>query len=270
MRTTRTAATPDRVRRLPATALAVVLTLSACGADAAESGEAAPGDGVDGSITVFAAASLRASFTELAQQFEEAYPGAEVTLNFAGSSDLVTQITEGAPADVFASADTRTMAKVVAAELVAGHPVDFATNTLQLAVAPDNPAAITSLADAARPGVKTVLCAERVPCGAAAAKIEEAAGVDLMPVSEESSVADVLGKVLSGEADAGLVYVTDVRTAGGKVLGVDVPEARDAVTTYPIAALAGSAAPATAQEFVNFVSGASGRDVLGAAGFGAP
>ncbi|MBG6225740.1 molybdate transport system substrate-binding protein [Arthrobacter sp. CAN_A2] len=248
---------------------AVVLALTACGtADPGAADGAAGGDAVDGSITVFAAASLTASFTELAGQFEEAYPRAQVSLNFAGSSDLATQIGEGAPADVFVSADAGNMAKV--ADLLAGDPVDVATNTLQLAVPADNPAGITSLADAARPGVKTVVCAQQVPCGAAAATVEEAADVDLAPVSEESSVTDVLGKVTSGQADAGLVYVTDVRSAGDAVRGIDIPEAAGAPTTYPIAALAGSGDAATAQEFVEFASGPFGRSVLGAAGFGAP
>ncbi len=249
-------------------AAAVVLALTACGTADPDAAGSSGADAVDGSITVFAAASLTASFTELAAQFEEAYPGAEVSLNFAGSSDLATQISEGAPADVFASADAGTMAKV--ADLLAGDPVEVATNTLQLAVPPDNPAGITSLADAARPGIRTVVCARQVPCGAAAVQVEEASGVDLSPVSEESSVTDVLGKVTSGEADAGLVYVTDVRAAGDAVRGIDIPEAADAPTAYPIAALADSGDAGTAQEFVEFASGPSGQSVLGAAGFGAP
>ncbi|MHA7189919.1 molybdate ABC transporter substrate-binding protein [Arthrobacter sp. MDT2-16] len=260
---------PGTPARAPARALAlaVVLATTACGTSTPDD---AGGDTIDGSITVFAAASLKDSFTELAGAFEQAYPGTEVSLNFAGSSDLVTQITEGAPADVLASADAATMGKAGDAGLLAGEPVDFASNTLQLAVPADNPAGITSLADAAGPGVKTVVCAVQVPCGAAAARVEQAAGVDLMPVSEESSVTDVLGKVTSGEADAGLVYVTDVRAAGDAVRGIEVPEAAAAVTTYPVAALADSADPATAQAFVDFASGPFGRAVLGAAGFGAP
>lgn len=251
--------------------VAVVLATSACGPlIPSATRPAGTGGATDGSITVFAAASLRAPFTELAGQFEEAYPGSRVRLNFAGSSDLVGQLTEGAPADVFAAADAGNMAKVRDAGLLAGDPVDFATNTLQLAVPPDNPAGIISLADAAGAGVKTVVCAERVPCGAAAARVEEAAGVELTPVSEESSVTDVLGKVISGEADAGLVYVTDVRAAGDAVRGIEIPEAGSVVNTYPIAALADSAAPGTAQEFVEFASGPFGRAVLGAAAFGAP
>jgi molybdate transport system substrate-binding protein len=254
--------------------LAAILAVLALGSAACGEGTVGEGTGdgsaIDGSITVFAAASLEGTFTELALRFEEAHPGAEITLNVAGSSDLATQIAEGAPADVFASADTSTMDRLVGAGLLSGDPTDFATNTLQLAVPPDNPADVASLADAARPGVKTVVCAAQVPCGAMAARVEEAAGIDLTPVSEEASVTDVLGKVRSGEADAGLVYVTDVRTAGGSVLGILVPEATGVITTYPIAGLAGSAEGTTTRAFLDFVTGTNGRIVLEEAGFGVP
>lgn len=245
--------------------IVAVLGLTGCGDDAPS------GDGnAYGPISVFAAASLREPFTAVAERFEADHPGADVTLNFAGSADLVTQITEGAPADVFAPADRRTMDQVESAGLLAEDPVDVATNTLQLAVPPGNPAGIASLADAGRGDVKTVICAEQVPCGAAARALAEATGVDLAPVSEETSVTDVLGKVTSGEADAGLVYVTDVLAAGDAVLGIDLPEAADAATTYPVAAMSDSEEPDTAQAFVEFVAGEEGREVLSAAGFGAP
>nr|WP_246021366.1 molybdate ABC transporter substrate-binding protein [Arthrobacter echini] len=255
---------------------ALMGVLTACGSadqtgPASLSAPASSGTDTDGgSITVFAAASLEESFTELADRFEETRPGTVVTLNVAGSSDLATQISEGAPADVFASADEATMERIAATDLLDGEPVTFATNTLQLAVPPDNPADITSLADAARPGIRTVVCAAQVPCGAAAERVAEAAGVELSPVSEESSVTDVLGKISSGEADAGLVYVTDVRAAGDAVEGIAVPEAADVVNTYPIAALTDSEAAETAHAFVDFVTSADGRTVLEAAGFGAP
>lgn len=256
-------------------ALAVAgLVLAGCGGPADEGPDAGGStdatSAIDGSITVFAAASLSDSFTEIAARFEDAHPGSAVTLNVGGSSDLVTQILEGAPADVLASADERNMAKVHDAGLLAGDARTFATNTLQLVVPADNPAGIRTLADAAEPDVKMVVCAEQVPCGAAAALVTEAAGVELTPVSEESSVTDVLGKVVSGEADAGLVYVTDVRAAGDAVLGIGIPEAAHAVNVYPIAALADSDETRTAQAFVEFVAGPDGRAVLGEAGFGAP
>ena len=219
---------------------------------------------------MFAAASLTGTFSELAEQFEAAHPGTTVELNFAGSADLVTQITEGAPADVFASADEKNMAKLTDADLVAGEPVDFATNVLEIAVPPANPAGIETFADLAAPGVKLVICAPEVPCGAATAKVEQASGVTLSPVSEESSVTDVLGKVLSGEADAGLVYVTDVIAAGDAVEGIEFDESAEAVNTYPIAALTDAEASDVAAAFVAFVTGEAGRAVLSAAGFGRP
>lgn len=223
-----------------------------------------------GTLAVFAAASLKATFTELATQFEAAHPGTTVALTFAGSSDLVTQITEGAPADVFASADTKNMDKAVAAGATAGTPTDFATNTLEIVTAPGNPTGIDSFADLADPANQVVVCAPQVPCGAATASVEQSTGTDITPVSEESSVTDVLNKVTSGEADAGLVYVTDVRTAGSAVTGVPFPESASAVNTYPVAALADSQLPGAAAAFAAFVAGPEGRAVLSAAGFAAP
>lgn len=262
------------VRLFSAVALGVgiLLAASACAAPAATptpSGSAAA-DELSGSITVYAAASLKTSFTTLASDFEHAHPGTSVELTFAGSSDLVTQLTNGAPGDVFASADEKNMAKLTDADLVEGDPVDFATNVLQIAVPPSNPAEVETFADLARPGVKTVVCAPQVPCGAATVAVEDATGVALSPVSEESSVTDVLGKVTSGEADAGLVYVTDVIAAGDAVRGIAFDESSKAVNTYPIAPLAGSANPALAAAFAAFVVSAHGQRVLTDAGFGAP
>jgi len=223
-----------------------------------------------GDITVFAAASLKSTFTDLAESFEAENPGTTVALNFAGSSDLVTQIVEGAPADVFASADSKNMAKLTDAALNQGDPVDFATNVLEIAVPPGNPANIADLADLAGADVKLVICAPEVPCGSATAAVATAAGVTLTPVSEESSVTDVLGKVTSGEADAGLVYVTDVTAAGDAVEGIDFAESGEAVNTYPIVALKDAASADVAAAFVDYVTGSAGADVLQAAGFGAP
>ena len=221
-------------------------------------------------LTVFAAASLKAPFTALAHSFEASHPGAKVRLSFAGSSDLATQLGQGAPADVFASADPANMAKVTGAGLAEGSPRNFASNTLTIAVAPANPAGITSFADLARPGTRVVVCAPQVPCGAAAVAVEGKTGVRLAPVSEESSVTDVLGKVASGEADAGLVYVTDVQGAAGKVKGVPFPESAAAVNTYPITALRGSRNKDLAGAFLDEVTGAEGQKVLADAGFGRP
>lgn len=225
---------------------------------------------LSGSITVFAAASLKATFTRLASDFEAKNPGTKVTLSFAGSSDLVTQLTQGAPADVFASADTKNMAKLSDASLVEGSPRDFATNVLTIAVPPANPASIGSFPDLAKPGVKVVICASQVPCGAAAQTVQKASGITLQPVSEESSVTDVLGKVTSGEADAGLVYVTDVKTAGDKVKGIPFPESAQTVNTYPIAGVRTSRNKDLSVAFIAAVTGSEGRKVLLDAGFGAP
>lgn len=248
----------------------LLTTVAACGSDSSSDGADTAAKPKATTITVFAAASLKTSFTEIGAEFEDANPGVTVKFNFAGSSDLVAQIQQGAPADVFASADTKNMDKASADDLVAGTPTDFASNTLEIATPPDNPAGIDSFDDLAAPDVKLVICAAEVPCGAAAVGVEKAAGVDLSPVSEEQSVTDVLGKVISGEADAGLVYVTDVKAAGDKVLGVTFPEASEVVNTYPIAALTGSKSPKVAQAFADFVAGTEGQAVLAAAGFAKP
>jgi molybdate transport system substrate-binding protein len=258
------------MRRLLAVAAAALLltSVAACGSDSPT------GKGSSSSspqkLTVFAAASLTSTFTELGKQFEASHKGVSVAFNFAGSSDLVAQINQGAPADVFASADTANMDKAVAAKSVEGQPESFASNVLEIAVPPDNPAHVTSLQDLAKPGTKVVTCAAEVPCGDAAKKVEEQSGVTIKPVSEEQSVTDVLGKVENGEADAGLVYVTDVKTAGDKVKGITFPESSKVVNVYPIATLAGSQNKALAKEFVQLVNSRAGQSVLAKAGFSKP
>lgn len=248
--------------------LGLLISASACSDDPWAEERDSPQKQV--TLTVFAAASLKGTFTELGKQFEAEYEGVTVAFNFAGSSDLLAQIQQGAPADVFASADTKNMDVAITANLLEGPVKDFATNTLAIATPPNNPADVDSLGDLAAPGIKVVLCAEQVPCGAAAAKVEEVSSVDIKPVSEEQSVADVLGKVISGEADAGLVYVTDVKAAGDKVNGIEFPESADVVNTYPIAALKGHVGDGVAEAFISFVTGHEGQAVLTAAGFGKP
>lgn len=251
------------VRRLWAAIPLALFTpgLAACGS--ADEGDST-------TLTVYAAASLRSTFEQLGEEFEEAHDGVEVALSFAGSSDLVAQVQQGADADVFASADTASMDKLVADDLVGEGPELFAANTMQIAVAPGNPAGITSLADLAGPGVKLVVCAPEVPCGAATVRLEGAAGLDLSPVSEEQSVTDVLNKVVTGEADAGLVYRTDVTVAGDTVEGIDFKESAGVVNDYPIATVAGSDAAGLAREFMDLVLGATGQRVLAEAGFARP
>lgn len=245
--------------------------LSGCASGGTQNGTDDGGSSSSGgTVTVFAAASLKDAFTQLASVFEAKNPGTKVTISFAGSSDLVTQITQGAPADVFASADTRNMTKLADASLVDGPAKDFATNVLTIAVPPSNPAGIASFSDLAKPGTKVVVCASQVPCGAATRKVEKATGTTLTPVSEESSVTDVLGKVTSGEADAGLVYVTDVKRAGSKVKGIPFAESDTAVNTYPIATVGTSKNKELAAKFIALVTGGEGKKVLTEAGFGTP
>jgi molybdate transport system substrate-binding protein len=234
------------------------------------SSSSAPGSagGLSGTLTVYAAASLQVTFDQLRTAFVKAHPNVDFPeIDYDGSSSLVTKIQQGAPADVFASADEANMDKV--ADLVTDR-VDFATNTLQIAVAPGNPKDITSLADLAKPEITTVICAAEVPCGAASHQALHAAGVDLRPASEEQNVTAVLTKVESGDADAGLVYQTDVNSSGGKVDGVNFPQASQAVNTYPIAVLKDSQNAAAARAFIDLVTSAAGQKVLASVGFGSP
>ncbi|BBY35527.1 molybdate ABC transporter substrate-binding protein [Mycolicibacter minnesotensis] len=222
------------------------------------------------SITVFAAASLEAVFTEIAEQFKVDNPGVAVAFNFAGSSDLATQLALGARADVFASANTTQMDKVAQAGLVDGSAVPFATNTLAIVTAPGNPHHVRSFADLALPGLAVVVCQEPVPCGAATSKVAQATGVEITPVSEEPDVTDVLGKVTTGQADAGVVYRTDALHAGDKVATIEFPEAAGAVNTYPIAVLREAPRPGPGRAFMDLVTGEQGSRMLRAAGFGKP
>ena len=233
-------------------------------ASSSAAGSGAPASG--GTLTVFAAASLKATFTEMGQTFQEQNPGTTVTFNFAGSSDLVTQITSGAPADVFASADQNNMTKAVDGGVIDGTPVNFASNTLTIVTQPGNPKGIAGFADLAKPDLQVVVCAPQVPCGAATQKVEQNTGVTLTPVSEESSVTDVLGKLANG-ADAGLVYVTDAKNAGDKVTEVPFPEASAVVNVYPIAPVKGGPQPELASKFIELVTGPDGQQILSGAGF---
>jgi molybdate transport system substrate-binding protein len=223
-----------------------------------------------GSIVVFAAASLKRAFTQISSQFKSDNPGGGVEFEFAGSSELATQLTQGATADVFASADTAQMNNVVKAGLLANNPTNFASNTLVIVTAPGNPKKIGSLADLAKPGISVVVCQPPVPCGAATQRVENSTGVHLNPVSEEQSVTDALNKVTTGQADAGLVYVTDAKNAGDKVTTVNFPEAAGAVNVYPIAVLKKAPLPSLAQKFVTLVTSDSGQKILAQSGFAKP
>ena len=244
--------------------------VSGCGSSDEASSPSSTSSADGGKLIVFAAASLKKSFTEIGEHFKTDNPGTDIEFSFAGSSDLVTQLTQGAPADVFASADTKNMDKAAQAELLAGDPVNFASNTLTIVAAPGNPKKIASFRDLTQPGLSVVVCAPQVPCGSATEKVEQAMGVQLNPVSEESQVTDVLNKVTTGQADAGVVYVTDAQGAGDKVTAVPFPESADAVNTYPIAVLEQSKNPELAQKFVDAVNDEAGQKVLNAAGFAKP
>lgn len=252
-------------------ALTAVLVTGCAGSSASTAGPSDTGseDALSGSLTMSAAASLSTAFDEIAAEFEDAYPGVDVQpIAYDGSSTLATQIIEGAPVDVFASADEKNMAKVVDAGL-ASDPVLFAANTLVIAVPTGNPAGIESLADLADPDSTVVLCAPEVPCGAASQTLLANAGVSVTPASSEQNVTAVLTKVAAGEADAGLVYATDVR--GDDAVEAIVPDgAEDVVNRYPIVALADAPDADVAAAFVEFVTGDRGQRILENLGFGAP
>lgn len=233
--------------------LLTAVLLAGCGTSA---GSSAPT-----TLTVFAAASLTESFTALEKQFEADNPGVDVKLNFAGSSALAQQIANGAAADVFAAADEKTVAGV--AEHLES-PAVFATNRLSIAVPRGNPAKITGLADLTRTDVTVVVCAPQVPCGAATKKVAP----NLRPASEEQDVKAVLTKVAAGEADAGLVYVTDTRS--GKVEAIDFPESAAVLNKYPIAITKQAPNAELARRFVDLVLGQTGQNELVRAGFGKP
>ena len=222
-----------------------------------------------GSITVFAAASLMGTFTQIGKQFEAAHPGDTVKFSFGGSSTLATQITGGAPADVFASAAPANMDTVVTAG-DASSPQDFAKNTAEVAVPPSNPAKVTSVNDLAKSSVKVALCQPKVPCGVVAAEVFKNAGITVKPVTLQPDVKSVLTQVELGNVDAGMVYVTDVKAAGTKVKGVMISASDNASTLYPIDTISSSTHQAEAEAFVAYVLSPAGQQVLAAAGFQAP
>jgi molybdate transport system substrate-binding protein len=250
--------------------VAGLLAGTACSPKSPSSSRPAQPSQASGTIVVYAAASLKPSFSKIAQQFKTDNPGSDVNFEFMGSSELATQLTQGATADVFASADTAQMDTVVKAGLVDGNPTNFAANTLVIVTAPGNPKQVTSFADLNKPGLNVVICQKPVPCGSATRRVEDRTGVHLNPVSEELNVTDVLNKVTTGQADAGLVYVTDAHNAGNKVTTVNFPEAAGAVNTYPIAVLKNAPQATLAQKFVAMVTGDTGQNILARSGFAKP
>jgi molybdate transport system substrate-binding protein len=246
------------------------LALAACGgSDSGSGSQSSSAQAPPRTLTVSAAASLTEVYQSLGQQFQAANPGVTVKFNFGGSDQLAQQVVQGAPADVLATASPTTMQTAVQAGKIQGEPIIYATNKLQIAVAPNNPKQVAQLADLNKPGVTSVVCAPAVPCGAAAVAAEKAANVTLKPVSEEQDVKGVLTRVETGNADGGLVYVTDVKSAAGKVTGVDFPQAsaKGVTQSYPIGVVTGSADPQLAQSWVSFVTGPQGKAALTQAGF---
>jgi molybdate transport system substrate-binding protein len=255
--------------RLVAVVGAGMLVLAGCGDDDdATTTTTAAEPALEGPITVFAAASLTDAFEELGSTFEEAHPEVSVDFNFAASSALREQIISGAPADVFASANTSNMDQVVDAGEATSSET-FVENQLQIAVPAGNPADVTGLADFADDELLIGLCAEEVPCGEFGREALASAGVAPSVDTNEPDVRSLLTKVEAGELDAGIVYVTDVLAAGDAVEGVDIPVDQNVVATYPIAALAGAANSEVAEAFVAFVLSDEGQEILDSYGFDA-
>lgn len=266
----------SRTVLLAVVAAAMVLVV-ACGSggggrpapDVAPSAAAVP-PALTGELTVFAAASLTEAFTRLGKEFEAEHPGVKVTCNFGSSSSLVTQILQGAPADVFASADEANLRRLAEGGAAAGQPVVFARNELAVIVGRGNPKKIASVRDLARPDLVVVVAAPQVPAGAYAAEVFRKAAVTVTPRSLETDVKAVVAKVTSGEADAGVVYATDVRAAGDRAEGIAIPAELGVVATYPIVVTREATNAAAADAFVSFVAGSRGQNVLSSFGFAAP
>jgi molybdate transport system substrate-binding protein len=257
------------VRRFAVTAAALVAVAAAGCSSSGSKTPSTSSSSSGGTITVFAAASLMGTFTQLGKQFETAHKGDTVKFSFGPSDGLAAQITSGAPADVFASASTKTMDTVVTAG-DASSPQNFAKNVMEVAVPPNNPAKVTSVNDLAKSSVKVALCEPTVPCGVVAAEVFNNAGIKVKPVTLQADVKSVLTQVELGNVDAGMVYVTDVMAAGSKVKGVTIPANDNASTLYPIATINSSKHKSEAQAFVAYVLSPAGQQVLTAAGFQKP
>jgi molybdate transport system substrate-binding protein len=249
---------------------APVSSAPASSAPASSAAPASSSAALSGTAVVFAASSLKGVFTTIIANFEAANPGVKIVPSYGGSDALAAQIVQGAPVDVFAAASAATMATVTKANDGVGTPPLFAKNLLEIAVPPSNPKHITDLADTTKSGVKLALCAPTVPCGAAATKAYAAAKLTPHPVTLEQDVASTLTKVELGEVDAGMVYQTDVKGAGSKVLGINFPEAASAINSYPIVAVKTGKNLAVGEAFAAYVTSAAAQAVLQAAGFQQP
>jgi molybdate transport system substrate-binding protein len=248
------------------------LVLAGCSSSTTSSPPAgSSGSGkLSGTLVVFAATSLTDAFNKIGAQFQKAHPGVTVKFNYNGSSSLATSINQGAPADVFASASPTNMKTVTDAGDASGTPQIFTSNTGEIMVESGNPEKITSVKDLANSKVKVVVCAPEVPCGALAEDIFKNAGVKVKPVSEETNVGGVVTKVTLGEADAGIVYVTDVKANESKAEGVPIPASQNDVTEYPIVEVKGAPNASAAKAFMSYVLGPDGQQVLASFGFMPP
>ncbi|MFF8405253.1 molybdate ABC transporter substrate-binding protein [Streptomyces sp. NPDC015684] len=272
---TRSVRRTRRTLQLAGAGAAALMALSACSSssdsdnatDTSGKSDTSASPKLSGTVTVFAAASLKESFTTLGKEFEKQHPGTKVSFNFGGSDALAASITSGAPADVFAAASPKTMAIVTDKKDAVGAPATFVRNQLEIATVPGNPHKVASLKDLTKSGLKVVLCDKTVPCGAAAQKALDASSLKLTPVSYEQDVKGALNKVQLKEADAAVVYKTDVKAAGGKVEGVEFPESAKAINDYPIALLKNAEHAQTAKAFIALVRSAEGQQVLSKAGF---
>jgi molybdate transport system substrate-binding protein len=238
------------------------LATAACGGDDSGGGRS--------TLTVLAASSLTEAFTTLEAQYESQHPDIKVVFSFDSSATLAAQVTQGAPADVLATADEDTMKTVTNADDTAGPPQIFTTNTMVIVTPPDNPAGVTEVSDLASPSVKVSLCDESAPCGSAATDLLTLDHVDVTPVSFEPDVKSVLTKVTLGEVDAGIVYASDAKTAGNNVTVVPITNADQVINAYPIVVLKDSSQPGAARAWVSLVRSSAGQQVLADDGFGAP
>jgi molybdate transport system substrate-binding protein len=244
-------------RALCAAALLALLPLTACG-----------GGNGDTTLTVLAASSLTGTFTELGQKFEDQHPGVTVRFAFDSSATLAQQATQGAPADVLATADTTTMDSAKSAQ--ASTPKVFATNVMVLATPASDPGHVSSFADLDKPSVRFVMCVPTAPCGKVGQALLDQDHITGKPVSQEVDVKSVLARLTEGEADAGIVYTTDAVAAGDQVRALPIPGSAKQVTSYPIVTLTQSKHPTLAQQFVSLVTGSIGQATLRKAGFGRP
>jgi molybdate transport system substrate-binding protein len=248
----------------------VALLVAACGGSGSQSSASPPAGQVTGNLTVLAAASLTDAFNKMGEQFKAQHSGADVKFSYAGSPTLVTQIQQGAPADVFASADQANMQKVVDGGLNSKQPKVFARNKLEIVVQAGNPKQIKSVADLANPAIRVDVCAPGVPCGTYATSVFSNANAKITPVSQEDNVKAVVTKVSLGEADAGIVYATDVKAGGDKVQGVTIPDDQNVMASYPIVQLKAATNEKAAQAFITLVTGSEGQKTLAGYGFLSP